>query len=490
MRTPTQAASATLTRVLATPTALPSPTSTPTPTPDPVVFDRSGYAQFAQLSQLYPYKLGERFEELFTPISHALSPSGELVAMGACWGSVSNTSRCETPDSGLLIVFNPYTAELVAEISLEGYWPAGLAFTADGSGLLYATTEQRVAVWDLQANGPGLTFYQEADVRGNRYPAAAAAPDGSSYAAVVNQALYVWNADGSLRFQAPAGSRSIGYATPAYSADASRLLIPAPDARVNVFDTASGTILGTIRAAFTDAHLAPDGRSVVTIDWETGDGQVWEVDSGSLVGAFSTPHSAESVQFNPADDLLVISGLGNLQTPDSYQYLATIIDTRSGAILGELFSFGDPGQVRINQDGSRVAFFRGAVPGVYGPADETLQSAVESVRLFQAALHTGDYAAAAAYFQPDEFNREYLAEQGFDFSDLPTSFTSLCVSQALACLPLLEAVMLGYDYEDIAILARLQAPDGSVFTTPGGGTLFFFYLAPSDPPVLITLPFD
>jgi hypothetical protein len=102
----------------------------------------------------------------------------------------------------------------------------------------------------------------------------------------------------------------------------------------------------------------------------------------------------------------------------------------------------------------------------------------------------GDYATAAALFQPDEINREYLVEQGMDFSDLPDTFASLCASQALTCQPMLEAVMLGYDFDSIFILARLQAPDGNVFTTSLGATLFYFYLAPSDPPVLITLPFE
>jgi hypothetical protein len=259
---------------------------------------------------------------------------------------------------------------------------------------------------------------------------------------------------------------------------------------LNVFDTLSGAILRTIPATYTDAHLSPDGRSVAAVNWDTGTGQVWEVDSGALVATFSTPHRAESVRFNPAGDLLVVSGLGDLQTPDSYNYLATLFDTRSWAVLDELFSVGDYGQVRFSQDGSRVAFLGSSVPGIYGPADDTLLSALETVRRFQAALHAGDYAAAAALFQPDEYNREDVAAQGFDFNDPSGSFASLCASQELACLPLLEAVMLGYDYGSIAILARLQAPDGSVFTTPEGATLFYFFLAPGDPPVLITLPFD
>ncbi len=479
--------SATPTKVLPSPTTPPSPTSTPAA----VVFDRSGYTQFALLRQFYPFTLGPRFEQTFTPISHAFSPTGDLVATSACWGSMTNSSRCESQSSGLLFVFNPHTAELVVEIPLAGFWPGGLDFTSDGRALLYATTEQRVALWDLQSNAPGLILYQTAYDRNNSYPAVAAAPDGTSYAAVVIDTLYVWNADGSLRFQAPASGLLNGYAALTYSADASRLLALASNAAaLNVFETASGTVLRTIPATFTDAHLSLDGRSVAAVDWHTGSGQIWDVDSGTRLAIITTAHRAESVAFNPAGDLLVISGLGNLETPDSYSYLATVIDTRTWATLGELYSAGAPGQVSFNKDGSLVAFLDDYQPGIYGLPDDTLGAALESARRFQAALFAGDYAAAAALFQPDEINREYLVEQGFDFSDLPATFASLCASQELACQPLLEAVMLGYDYDGIFILARLQAPDGSVFTTPEGGTLFYFFLAPGNPPVLITLPFE
>ena len=456
-----------------------------------MVFDRSGYPQFALLRQFYPFTLGSRFEQPFTPISHAFSRSGDMAATGACWGSMDNFTRCESQSSGLLFVYNPHTAELVVEIPLAGYWPGGLDFTPDGRMLLYATTEQRVALWDVESNAPGLILYQAAYERDNSYPAVAAAPDGSSYAAMVIDTLYVWNADGSLRFQAPASGLLNGYAALTYSADASRLLAPAPDkTAINIFNTASGTLLRSIPATFTDAHLSPDGRSVAAVDWETGSGQIWDVDSGTQVGSITTPHRAESVAFNPAGDLLIISGLGNLETPDSYSYLATIIDTTTWTTLGELYSAGAPGRVRFNQDGSLVAFFSSSLPGIYGMPDDTLGAALESVRLFQAALANGDYAAAAALLQPDEVNQDYLADQGLDFADLPASLESLCASQELACLPLLEPVMLGYDLDEIVILARLQAPDGSVFSSPGGATLFYFYLTPTDPPVLITLPFD
>jgi hypothetical protein len=186
----------------------------------------------------------------------------------------------------------------------------------------------------------------------------------------------------------------------------------------------------------------------------------------------------------------VISGLGDLEIRDNYNYFATVVDTRTWEPLGDLYSVGSYGQVRFNWDGSALAVFSSVAPAIYGPPDEALGAALESARRFQAALHAGEYAAAAALLQPDEINREYLESEGVDMTDLPAELARLCASQELACQPLLEPVMLGYDYMDIFLLARLQAPDGSALVSPRGGTLFSFYLTPADPPTLITLPFD
>jgi WD40 repeat protein len=435
----------------------------------------------------YPFQLGARFEEQFTAFYHAFSPDGSRIAISGCWGSVTNTARCERASSGLLFVADPFSGALVADIPLDRFWPGGVDFTADGSALLYATNEHRVALWDLQTNAPGLTLYQKANSRTNSYPYVAAAPDGSGFAAIVSDTLHVWNSDGSLRFQAP--TRPV--ALLAYAAEAPRLLAPAPDAgALNVYDTLSGALLRTLPVPFSDAHLSPDGRSLAVADWGSGTIQAFDVDSGEQLGGFSLSHRAESVRFNPAGDLLVISGLGDLQSRDSYFYVATLADTRTWQPLGEMYSVASAGSVRFSRDGRSMAIFARGAASIYGPPDAALQAALESVRRFQAALHAGDYAAAAALLQPDEINREDLESQGVDLNDLPAALARLCASQELACQPLLEPVMLGYDYGASFVLARLQAPEGGALVTPRGGTLISFYLSPGEPPVLITLPLD
>ena len=72
-----------------------------------------------------------------------------MMAVSACWGSMTNTMHCDSTGSGFLIVLNTDTGELIADIPLGVGWPGRTAFTADGTSLIYTTHERKVAMWNL-----------------------------------------------------------------------------------------------------------------------------------------------------------------------------------------------------------------------------------------------------------------------------------------------------------------------------------------------------
>ena len=157
-------------------------------------------------------------------------------------GSMTNTWMCQRSSSGFLVVLDGKTGGIAADIPLGDAWPARAVFLNDGKNLLYATNEYRVALWDLSIGEPGLVFLEQTSQRENDYPDVAAAPDGKSVAAVVQDTLYVWDMTGELLFQAPADKGRID-AGLAYSVDGSRLAVYAPDnAGVDIYETAGWTL--------------------------------------------------------------------------------------------------------------------------------------------------------------------------------------------------------------------------------------------------------
>jgi DNA-binding beta-propeller fold protein YncE len=488
---PTGTAFPTQTLTLPPPTATVAPTvtalPTATPTPMPVVFDHSGYKQFAVLRSIFPGYQAYLDGEGSTEIWYALSPSGDRIAISGCRGSMDNYLNCQAEDSGLLVVLDADTGELVADVPFGTGWPGGVAFTPDGESLLYGTTEQKVALWHLSTGTPGMTLFTQAATGRVSYPVVAVAPDGSSYAAVVERVLRVWDSTGGLLLELPARQARLSY-----SLNGSRLVVISADQTgVELYDTSTWTLARRFSLErIIDAAISPDGQVLVGIEAINNIAVVWDVASGERLAELDPDHWVAQIRFNPAGDLLIIAGLGNLDTRDSYSSIGTVYETQTWSRLDGLHSFSSDGPVEFTLDGSRMVVFAGAISTIWGMPDAVLQAGFETVQQFQAALHAGDYVAAAALFAIDEREVDYLAEMGVDTGDLAGSFERLCASQTIYCYPVEELVMMGYNWDDLTYLVRLTGPDGAAFNTPRGAQIIYFYLTPGadGKPRLIYLP--
>lgn len=450
---------------------------TPEPTQPPVRFDRDGFRQFAVMHDSYDGLLNFIGDRSITEFSTALSPSGDRIAITACFGNVSNLAKCETSKSGFLVVLDNDTGKLLNEIPLGEGWAGKADFTSDGKNLLYATNEYKIALWDLTTNKPGLTLFAQPAPDTNYYPDVAAAPDGHSLAAVVDDTLYVWDPSGKLLFQAPAYKLMISGGL-AYSADGSRLTVFSPGhTGVDVYDTNNWTLVR--RIAFDkiqDVAISPDGQLVVAVNTVDETATVWSVESGEQVAHLDPGHWADSVQFNPAGDLLIVAGLGNLDTQDGYSSIGTLYDTQTWTKVDDLYSFSSDGRIEFNKDGSRMAIAGNSEHTIWALPDEKLQAGFEVVKQFQAALSTGDYAAAAALFEVIDGEKTYLTEIGIDVNDISGSFERLCKTPEVFCHPVSELVMMGYSWDTMTYLVRLQDPNGGVFTSPKGAHIIYFYV--------------
>ena len=325
------------TQTITAPTSQPSATTMPTPEPTqvPVRFDRAGYRQFAMTHDYFPGLMDYFNDRSYDSFATTFSPSGDQFAIGGCFGSLSSNWKCETSKSGFLIVVDSNSDTLLNEIPLGAAWPASVDFTSDGKSIFYATNEYKIALWDIKTNKPGRTFFTGTAPDTNYYPDVATAPDGRSLAAVVDDTLYVWDPAGKVIFQASAYKLMIS-AGLEYSADGSRLTVFSPDhTGVDIYDTNTWTLVRRIPVdQIIGIAISPNGQIMAATNKQDDTVTVWDVNSGEKVARLDPGNWAESIQFNPAGDMLIVAGMGNLDTQDSYSNLATLFETQTWTTSG------------------------------------------------------------------------------------------------------------------------------------------------------------
>jgi dipeptidyl aminopeptidase/acylaminoacyl peptidase len=342
---------------------------------------------------------------------------------------------------------------------------------------LYATNEYKIALWDLAANKPGRTFFTGAAPDSSYYPDVAVAADGLSLAAVVDDKLYVWDPAGKILLQAPAYKLMIS-AGLEYSTDGSRLTVFSPGhTGIDIYETNNWTLIRRVpHDQISNVAISPDGQIVAATNRKDDTVSVWDVNTGEQLAHLDPGNWAESIQFNPTGDMLMIAGMGNLDTQDSYSNLGTLYETQTWTKVDTLYSFLGYGDIEFNEDGSRMAVFGFMGPEIWGPPDDKLKEGFEVVKQFQTALSSGDYALAASMFEVNAGEEETLTNMGFDLTDLPASFERLCNSREIFCLPVHDLVMMGNDFEAMIYLVRLEDSNGEVFTSPKGAHIINFYL--------------
>jgi DNA-binding beta-propeller fold protein YncE len=468
---------AVITQIPATATLQPTATPTLTPTPLPARFDRAGYRQFAITRSYFPGFEDFRGDRSYSEISSALSPDGNLIAFSACWGSLYNTMACQTEKSGFIVVIDVNSGELLNEIPMGDSWPGPLAFTPDGKNLLFSNDDLLVTLWDLTADKPVRTFYTANRTKATIYPDVAIAPDGSSFASVANDTLFVWNPSGGILFQTPAYNARASAAL-AYSADGSHLLVFSPDRiGLDIYSTTDWTLSRRLAVADVwDAEISPDGGLVASITSENKSVVVWDVDSGEQLAEIDPEIRTLSLQFNPAGDLLIIAGYGNLDQKDDYSIIGALFETQNWSRVNTLHSYSSEGKFKFNRDGSRMVVFGSYANTIWELPDAQLLAGFEVVQQFQQALAAGDYDTAASLFEVTEGEAEYLVEIGIDPNDLAGSFSALCEAGTIFCLPVKELVMMGYDWDTMTYLLRLEGSSGDAFASPEGATIIYLYL--------------
>jgi len=461
----------------------PRPTTTFPPTPEPtqmpIRFDLTGFRQFAVMNDYFAGLSDFVGEKTYTEFSSTLSPSGDQIAVAGCFGSFSNLMKCETSKSGFLIVLDANTGKLLNQIPLGDTWAGKVDFTSDGKSLLYATNGYKIALWNLATDQPGITLFEQPAPDDNYYPDVVAAPDGRSLAAVIEDKLYVWDPAGKVLFQAPAYKLMISGGL-AYSGDGSLLTVFSEGhTGLDIYETTNWTLVQRIPyEKIREIAISPVGKFVAATNTANKTMNVWNVESGDQVAHLEPGNYADSIQFNPAGDLLVVAGMGDLATQDSYSSVAVIYETRSWELVDTLYSFTSDGNVEFNQDGTRMAMLGNYGHAIWGLPDENLQAGYDVIKQFQSALSSGDYLTAAALFEVNPGEEDYLTKLGIDLKNLPASFERLCKSNEIFCLPVNDLVAMGYDWNAMIYLVRLKDPDGGVFTSPKGAHLIFFYLYP------------
>jgi len=457
--------------------ALPSPTIVPNQ-PTETAFTRHTYRQFAILRNDFPgiYEAtGDQFPSI---INAAFSPDGSLIALAGCRGTMDNKWRCESASSGILLVLDAKTGGLVSNIPVGSGWPGGLSFNADGSHLLFSTHEHRIGLWDLAAKQAIRTLYEHEASGATYYPEVAISPSGDLAAAIVQDSLWVWDMAGNLAFKAPADIGRI-YGALEFSADGTLLKAFPPDfTSVNLFNTSDWSLAAAIpqKGLLLNA-LSPDAHYLASIAPDADQLFIWDIRSQELISqSISELTTPSYVQFNPAGDLLIVTGAANLDERDGYSIIGEVYETSTWTKLDDLISYFDSGSVKFNLDGTRMFISGYGFGSIWGMPDANLLAAAEVARQFQAALATGDYETATSLFMTTETEADYLSQEGIDVDDLAGSFANLCVTDAIFCHPVSKVMMTGYDYDDLTVVMRLQALDGNTYAGPQGGTLFTLYL--------------
>jgi hypothetical protein len=310
---------------------------------------------------------------------------------------------------------------------------------------------------------------------------------------VVDTNLFVWDMQGSLLIQLPADQGRLNAALD-YPADGSLLMVYSPDATgLDIYNTTTWTLVQRLNQNdITGGVIAPDGLTVVTVGNSSKKLIIWEVSNGEKLMEIDPEIRMRSISFNPQGDLLVVTGMGDLEKPDDYDAIGAVYETKTWTKLTNLYSIMGDGNLEFTADGSRMAVFSDGLSTVWEAPDEKLSAGFEIVKQFQSALAEGDYNKAASYFEVDENELDYLVEVGLDPTDVAGSFKDLCDQQIIFCYPVKELVMMGRDWYDQAYLVRLENTLGETFTSPAGAQIIHLYTRINDEGDLkiIFLPMD
>ena len=405
------------------------------------------------------------------------SPDGRYLAVGGCTGNWYGNCISEVYGGhSFIYLLDARAARIVTTLPETEITVTGLAFSADGEKLVYATNRpDRVVIWDVASAKIEKVLWQ---AKGNGYRRVAISPDGSRIIDVNSTTLRVWDAlGGDLLMQKPGGN--YGTQLPRFSADGSRLAVFSTDSglEIIIYDTATWEKLTVISLPYRypgPVAVSPDFKLLATAE---GVGNVdvllWDGQTGLQIGALHDPfwEGIESLGFTPDGQLLLVSGTPTIDAPYNTPFSVWAVSARQnmGRVFGPDISYS-----RIIFSGDGTTFTTGMT--LWSLPDEPILAVRAALVDFTTALNQGDYDIAAGLYQPYVDDASYFHSQGVATTDLPALLEYVCSRDSRPCMPVREILYAGKDsLGDYGLLVSFTAPDGSTYVDADGYDSFWLY---------------
>ena len=366
-----------------------------------------------------------------------------------------------------LVILDANTGEPVSVLPVKDVTITGVQFSPDSSQLIYAAYPQRVVVWDITGKKIDRTIFS--DKQDRTKIRLKVSPDGKWIAvSSVNGLRIIDFATGKMIKELPGA----GY-IPQISADGSRLamLTMKDGSELIVYDTASWEEINRIQ--MTDGSdrgysmkISPDGKWMITKP-ETDHPviRLWDANTGKQVKTLDEPSNhILSMEFSPDNQLLFISYTTDLEVIGKIN----VWDVNSWQPLGVLTDFSENSNLAFTADGEFMLASNGRDIWRWSRLDEKVINSRKVVVDFFDALSRGDYAGAAALYQPDKYELENLRSIGLDTSDPVSLLEQICAGETRICLPVLNILPGGglSQFDEYEVHVQFRAQDGSAFHKP------------------------
>lgn len=316
--------------VTATP-ATAAPSATPLPTATPLPQDAIGPDAVEQVRLLHEYWLAVATAAGVDPFemdisSIAVSADGSLLAVGGCSKPLQADLRSgnvycrdDEPEREaaipFLLILDAGTESVIASIpeNQVGTTIADLAFTHDGSKLIYAVHSGKFVMWDLLSGKVEAVLW----VGDTSAPRIAVSPDGRWIALKTTDQARIWDTvHGDFAADIP------GYFRPQFSADSSRVSVY-HDTNFMIYDTVAWKAVTRFKLPCNCAYaFSPDLSLLATSDRAASENAatlIWHLTSSRQVNSLQAGRGYTAfLSFSPDGKLLWRAGdVGDLVAWDT-----------------------------------------------------------------------------------------------------------------------------------------------------------------------------
>lgn len=371
--------------------------------------------------------------------SLALSPDGQLIALGSVNGDAS--------------LWNLQSEEVVHRFSGHGGWVTSVAFSSDGRYLTTSGADGKTLVWDLSeeaaAEWLALTGHDSVvysvDFSSDGKLIATSSWDGTAR---------IWDAtDGNLLMDLAGAGDEMARAV--FMPDTEDVITADYGGVVRIWDRVTGNLKEEIAAhsrGDMDVAISPDGTLLGTAGAD-GYGRLWSISSGELLH--------ELVGHQDVVGRVSFNGDGSLYATASWDGTARVWDVQHGHLL--MILAGGPSNVNsvdFSPDGRLVATaHEDGVARIWDLSRQSVNGLVQS----SMTLSGHNSAVWDAVFSPDS---KTLATIGFDGV---VKLWDVSSGNEILTLP---GDSYGPDLE--------FSPDGTLLAATGGDGVVRIYVLPLD----------